>query len=280
MASIAARSESLLPRQGWPDIDAARQFQFTANPSETFRSGLVGRRRLAAGVEVYRQGEDAPEFYLVNSGWMCLYRLLPDGRRHNVKFAMPGDLIGFSMAPAMPMDHSAISLTESAVSVLDRDAVMRRYPKDAELMARLGCYMAREHALALQQLTSVTRATAIERVTHLLLELFIRSRRRLPEAGDRMRIPLTQEQIGDAVGLSAVHVNRMLAELREEGILTLHSGQMVIAKPDRMSNLSPLDFNAMLDYFGPPPSAGAVPFPTPKPAVPVTPTRAKPSMPH
>jgi len=229
-----------------------------ANGTDALSSlGLIARRRLPAGFEVYRQGEAASEFFLLNSGWMCLYRLLPDGRRHNIKFAQAGDLVGFSLLGGMPMDHSAVCLTGTTVAVLDRDMAQRHCLKNGELMTHLSRYLSREHSLALRFLTSVTRASAIERVSHLMLELFVRARRRLPRADDTLPVPLTQEQIGDAVGLSAVHVNRMFAKLRRSHVLTLAGGLLRIECPASLFDLVALDVATMLDQVVPANTRGA-----------------------
>ncbi len=107
---------------------------------------------------------------------------------------------------------------------------------------RMACIAARDQVFAYQHLTSVGRRTARERVANLLLELFVRVRQSAPEAsGDAIRLLLTQEHLGDALGLTSVHVNRTLRALREDGVLAIKRGALSILDPDRLAEEAGFD---------------------------------------
>lgn len=208
------------------------------------RSGEGARiplRRLKAGQDLLAQGEDSLDVYSVNSGWLFLYVLLADGRRQIVHFALPGALLGFA-----PMDgrvtYGIQALTDASVCVLPRSDLMRAVRDQPHLAMRLAWLLAHDELLAYDHLTSVGRMTARERVAHLLLELFLRSQHRFPgQRGDEIDLPLTQIHIADALGLTAVHVNRTLRSLREAGMIQLHAGRLRVLDPRRMAALAGLD---------------------------------------
>ena len=200
--------------------------------------GPSRRKRIGAGLSVYEQGEVTEQFYVLSKGWVCLYVLLPDGRRQNVKFAMPGDLIGFGGEAPAEMDHGAMAVTEATLCPIDRRAFLREGEKDPKLLMRINDYLVREQALMRTLLTTVSRLSAVERVAYLLCELHFRLFGRLPENGDRMLLPFTQEQIGDALGLSAVHVCRMLSILRRDGILGGRNQLVTICDAARLMDMA------------------------------------------
>jgi CRP-like cAMP-binding protein len=203
-------------------------------------------RRLPAGSEIYRQDEVPEECYIVTGGWVSLHRILGDGRRHIVEFAVPGDLIGFSFAADRKADHFAVALTDVVLCVADRDGLKRHLENNVTLMEQVSEYLLAEQNLARQQLTNVTRNQALQRTANILIQLFVRVRGREPEAGDALPLPLTQEQIGDAIGLTAVHVNRMLRQLRIAKVLTLKGGQLHVIDPAKFTELAHIDVDAVL----------------------------------
>ena len=168
------------------------------------------------------------------SGWACRMRMLPDGRRQIFSFLLPGDSIGVSRA-GPPALTTCIALTrvETADAGLLRDAAA------ADGTAGLGLACARAAALEdgqlLDHVMRLGRQTALERTAHLFLEL----RQRLAGAGladgDRFPLPLTQEVLADALGLSIVHVNRTLQQLRRENLIDMKSGWVVLLEPDALA---------------------------------------------
>jgi hypothetical protein len=102
--------------------------------------------------------------------------------------------------------------------------------------------MSRDSSLSFAHLTSIGRHSARERVAHLILELFIRYRSRWPgHRIEEMHLPLTQEDIGDATGLTGIHVNRVLGDLKTEGILTFSYRRLSILDPDKLVDVAGID---------------------------------------
>jgi CRP-like cAMP-binding protein len=200
-----------------------------------------------AGTDIYYQGEPCDELYTLLDGWVYLYQILEDGRRQILDFALPGAFLGFQGSLGAPMTHSAQCLTDIAVCVFPLNNLLdlfRRHPELALLMALI---TARVWTLANEHLTNVGRRTARERVAHLLLELFFRVRLCDPSPhGDTIELPLTQEHIGDALGLTSVHVNRTLRRLREDGLLAVSGRTLRVLDPDQLAEVAGFDSEAVL----------------------------------
>ncbi len=217
-----------------------------------------GDRLVKAGQDLFSLGEPCDTIYNLVEGWMFLYSLEADGRRHILHFAFPGAVLGFFPAPNIMATHSVQALTDAVLCVISRDGFERLLRERPEMGLRLAGLMARDRCLSFDHLTSIGQHSARERVAHLLLELFVRysSRwpgRQLPE----LHLPLTQEQIGDATGLTLVHVNRVLRDLRENGILEFHRRRLRILDPDKLTEIAGVDPRQVLSWAPSVPDGGS-----------------------
>jgi CRP/FNR family transcriptional regulator len=177
-------------------------------------------RTVKAGCDLFRPGERNEAIYHLVDGWGALYNLLEDGRRQILQFALPGSALVFISASNATMTYGAQALTDTIVRVISF-AKLKRFVQDyPETGLQLAKLIAQDRLLAYDHLSSIGRHSARERVAHLLLELFTRYRIRWPgHRIEEMYLPLTQEHIGDATGLTGVHVNRVLRDLRLDGIV-------------------------------------------------------------
>ncbi len=201
-----------------------------------------GDRRIEAGRDLFSIGSQGDAIYNLLDGWVALYTLLEDGRKQIVHFALPGAILGIFPRHGAQATFGAQALTDTIVSVIPRAILTSLMRGDPEIGIRLAQSLARDCSLAFDHLTSIGRRSARERVAHLLLELFVRYRAQWP--GNRieeMYLPLTQEQIGDATGLTFVHVNRVLRAFRKERILEFHYRRLRILDPDRLIDVAGID---------------------------------------
>lgn len=193
-------------------------------------------RVVLAGADLYHQGEPCRELFTLIKGWAFQYKLLEDGRRQITRVLLPGDFIGFQADLFAPTEHAAQALTDSQLCVYPRDRMIALIREHPDLAFRLTWMIARDEGRAEEWLTNVGRRSARERVAHFLLELYYRVRLRDPEPlGSSIPLPLTQEHLGDALGLTSVHVNRTLRDLRESGLLTLSNRTLQISEPDGLA---------------------------------------------
>ena len=196
----------------------------------------IGERAIAEGSDFLHQGEPVTELHTLLEGWAFLYRLLEDGRRQITRVLLPGDFIGFQADLDAPADRAAQALTACRTCVFPRQRVMAMIRENPELAIRLTWAMARDEARMEEWLTSIGRRSALERIALFLLELYYRVRLRDPEPlGSEIPLPLTQEHIGDALGLTSVHVNRTLRELREAALLVVSRRTLRILDPDGLA---------------------------------------------
>ena len=183
--------------------------------------------RVARGKEIMGQGEPGRAAYVLQAGWGCSYKILRDGGRQIITFPIPGDMIGLRSILLRTSDHTFRALTDVVVSRFDAE----RLKKLIEDFPRLGNAIfwaaSRDKAVTVEHLASIRRRSAIERTAHFFLEL--RDRLQLvglaSDAG--CDCPLNQYVIADALGLSSIHVNRVLRQLRELNLLTLEDRRIV-----------------------------------------------------
>jgi CRP/FNR family transcriptional regulator len=200
------------------------------------RKHATDRRSLAGGMELFAEGEVSDCLYVVLDGWLILHRILEDGRRQILDFALPGAVIGYRTGSDAAFEFSAEAVTPSSVAVipLARIASLLREGSAASLTL----LSALNEALlgAFDSLTDIGRRTAREAVAHFLLRMSRRIRRAGHAGrGDALPFPLTQEHIGDALGLTAVHVCRTLRTLRADGLVTLGCGRLRIEDADALA---------------------------------------------
>jgi CRP-like cAMP-binding protein len=206
-------------------------------------------REVKAGCDLFRLGEKGEAIYSLVEGWVALYNLLEDGRRQILQFALPGTVLAFVPKQGAVMNYSAQALTDAVVAIIPHKNLGRLARECPEIGMQLAGLIAHDRSLAYDQLSSVGRRSARERVAHLLLELFLRSRMRWPgHRGEEMHLPLTQEHIGDATGLTGVHVNRVLRDLRKDGILEFHYRRLRILNPDKLVEVAGIEPHVAMSW--------------------------------
>ncbi|HEV2533282.1 Crp/Fnr family transcriptional regulator [Phenylobacterium sp.] len=197
--------------------------------------GLTERReRHGPGEQLIAEGDGAGRPRFVVSGWACRQRLMPDGRRQIFSLLLPGDGVGFGARPSL---SSVVALT--ALETVDASVLQDTVRRGASpgLARALAAADLREDALLLDHAVRLGRLTAFERVAHFMLEL--QQRLEIAGLGDRQRfpLPLTQEILADALGLSIVHVNRTLQQLRRAGLIELRSGVAILREPEALARI-------------------------------------------
>ncbi len=198
-----------------------------------------GHRFVPAGAELYCEGDEGGDLYVVVEGWIMQYQILSDGRRQILDFALPGTILGF-VSPSDPtLTHTTESLTGTTVAVIPRDRLSDLCRTNPNFSVHLISVAAESLNLAFESITDIGRRSAREAVAHLLLRLFARIRAQCPRDTEAsVMIPLTQEHIGDALGLTAVHVCRTLRKLRQDGVLSLSNGMLTVLDLDRLREIS------------------------------------------
>ncbi|WP_159996935.1 Crp/Fnr family transcriptional regulator [Roseomonas sp. 18066] len=214
----------------------------TLSPAEQAMIAELGRgplRELPARAEIHPEGVCPPPAALL-SGWACRIRMLADGRRQIVAFLLPGDLIG-RPPPCLPAPCAALALTRVLLAdaqPLFAAGFVHHPPVQTGLGRALRAAELQEEILLRDQVVRLGRQTAYERLASLLLEL----RQRLEMAGlaqpGRFALPLTQEVLADALGLSVVHINRTVQQMRRDRLIELRGGQVIILQPEALQSVA------------------------------------------
>jgi CRP-like cAMP-binding protein len=178
------------------------------------------------------------------------YKILPGGTRQIVDFQVPGDFLGLRSVLFRTSDHNVEPITPVQASEVKQSDLLAAFSATPRLATAVLWAASRDEAMVVEHLVDLGRRSATERMAHFLLELG--ARLRLVGMADRagFACPLSQYLLADALGLSAVHVNRVLRELREEGLLTFQKGRVVFDDYDGLVEFCSFD-RAYLDHEGP-----------------------------
>lgn len=208
------------------------------------------RRRFLPGVDMVHQGEIDQSSFILADGWACSYKILSDGSRQIVNFQIPGDFLGLRSVLFRTSDHNVEPITPIEASEVSKADLYETFVKTPRLATAVLWAASRDEAMVVEHLVGVGQRPAAERTAHLLLELS--ARLKLVGLGDKsgFACPVTQYQLADAVGLTPVHVNRVLREIREAGLMTFQNGRVTFDDLDGLIDFADFD-RAYLDQDGP-----------------------------
>jgi len=208
------------------------------------------RRVFVAGKDLVHQGQSRQAAYILAKGWAASYKLLEDGQRQIVNFKVPGDFLGLRSVLLRVSDHSVEPVTDIEVSEFLVVELLDAFGENHRLAMALLWAASRDEAMVVEHLVNIGRRDAAKRLAHFLLEMGVRLA--LVGIGTEAGYdcPLTQYLIADALGLSAVHVNRCLRQLREAGLVTFQGGRVEFIDHDRLVEFARFD-PAYLDQAGP-----------------------------
>jgi CRP-like cAMP-binding protein len=180
------------------------------------------------GRQLTREGQTGHKAFVLQAGWACSYKDLPNGNRQIISFPIAGDCVGLRSVLLKTADHSFAALTDAVVSQVEGTHIMQCVTEFPRLAAALLWAASRDEAMVVEHLVSIGRRTSIERTAHFFMELAERLNLVGLATEAEFKCPLSQFVLGDALGLTAIHVNRVLRQLREQGLLTLHKGTVNI----------------------------------------------------
>jgi CRP-like cAMP-binding protein len=183
---------------------------------------------LQAGAEFIHPEQSDSELYTLFAGWAFRYKELGDGRRQILSFALPGDLIGLQASLFEKSFYGAIALTDIELCVIPRRRMLRLFERMPEIAYDVTWLGARSQAIVDENLLSVGRRGAAERIAALMCSLYKRAEPLGLLRNGELELPLTQQHIADALGLSLVHTNKTLAKLRAQEMFTISNGRLAI----------------------------------------------------
>ncbi|MBX3593157.1 MAG: Crp/Fnr family transcriptional regulator [Sphingomonas sp.] len=186
------------------------------------------QRHIRRGAILQRENEPGDELYILRKGLMMSYVLLDDGSRQILRFLFPGDMLGVSTIIYRESPETLCALSDCVVCPFDRNAFAQLLTAHPRLSALILVFSQIERVALTDRLAALGRTSAKARVAALLLDLRNRLRSTDKSIDKVFALGLTQEEIGDATGLTAVHVNRMLRQLEEEKLIARESGRVTL----------------------------------------------------
>lgn len=201
----------LLRRKCFRDFDQ-RELNFV---SRFKRGELV----VDKGAIVLAEGTRNPHLFTVLKGWGFRYKLLPDGRRQIVNYVMPGDLVGLQGSLLGEMQHSVEALSPMTLCIFERGELMSLYREHPTLAYDVTWLASHEESILDENLLSVGRRTAVERLAYLMAMLAKRARITGIVSGATTELSITQQHVADTLGLSLVHTNKTARKLADRGLL-------------------------------------------------------------
>ncbi|MEY9237024.1 CRP-like cAMP-binding protein [Bradyrhizobium japonicum] len=232
-------------------------------PSDTIRAALVRRLRTSSGISdddvkeiealpiavrqypadtpVVRDGERATNCCLIADGFCARSKTISSGRRQILSIHIPGEIPDLMSLFLHVMDHDLSTLAPCTLGFISLETLRKlhqRSPSVAEMFWRDTLIDA---AMFREWIVNVGQRPAPARLAHVMIELRERLRVIGRLDGNSFEMPLTQEQIGEALGITGVHANRVIKQLRQEGIVELHRGRVTVLDERKFLDLADFD---------------------------------------
>jgi CRP-like cAMP-binding protein len=204
---------------------------------DSLREATECERLIRKKRDIMVEGYECRELYIVECGFAVAYKLLRTGKRQILNVVLPGEIIGLPGSFFDRSAYSVMSLTDMKLQVFKLKTLVDLCDRRPNLALSVLWLGAAQLAIYAEHISDIGRRTPLERVAHFLLEM----RARLMAVGcateKTFEMPLSQELIGDLLGLSAPHVNRMLQQLRSEHLITMSGHSITIEDVDQLQFL-------------------------------------------
>jgi CRP-like cAMP-binding protein len=238
---VALADEADRMPAGLPNLLARKLgsfMQLSAVEAQCLSDMQLSSVRMKAGKELVHEGQTGHLAYILQDGWACSFKLLPDGGRQIINFPLPGDCVGLRSVLLRTSDHSFSALTDVVVSSVEASRMMDVFNEFPRLGAAILWAASRDEAMVVEHLVNIGRRSAVERTAHFFLELCERLRLVGLASEVEFICPLNQYVLADALGLSAIHVNRVLRQLRERKLMTLKDRKITIQNMPALKQLA------------------------------------------
>lgn len=213
----------------------------TASELEFLDTIASRTRRYGPREDVVREGEPAGLMRIMLSGWAYRYKHLPDGRRQTLGFFLPGDICDLHIGLLKVMDHSLATITHAVVAEIEGVEFETLISRSERLKRAFQWESLVNMAIQREWTLNLGQRSAFERIAHLLCELYARLEPAGLATDHALEFPLIQTDLADASGISAVHVNRTLKELRATGLIKLEGRMLLFPDMARLRNVAAFD---------------------------------------
>lgn len=193
--------------------------------------------------DLIREGDRPGPVFVVLEGWVCRYKILPNGARQVLAYLMPGDSCDLHVGLLAEMDHNIQTITPAVVAKIERDEMDKLMELHPGITKALYLSQLIDEGTMRAWITSMGRRSSIERVAHLICELYLRARNVGLTVESKFALPLSQAMLADSLGMTPVHLNRVMKTLRSSGVMTLQRGSLTIEDPIGLVRIAGFDEN-------------------------------------
>lgn len=194
--------------------------------------------KVKRGRQLTEEGQTGHRAFVLQDGWACSFKTLPDGGRQIISFPIAGDIVGLRSVLLRTADHSFSALTDALVNPVESTHIMRCVSEFPRLGVALLWAASRDEAMVVEHLVNIGRRNALQRTAHFFMELAERMSLIGLATDTEFECPLSQFVLADALGLTAIHVNRTLRQLRERNLLSLRKKSVKIHDLDGLRKLA------------------------------------------
>jgi CRP-like cAMP-binding protein len=184
----------------------------------------ISIKDVRADTDIVREGDRPTQCCLVIEGFQCRYKMLPDGERQIMSFHVAGDIPDLQSLFLRTMDHSLGAITPNKVGFIAHEPLRELIHQQPTVAERLWRVTLIDTAIFREWISNVGSRDAYTRIAHLICELYVRLRAVGLTNGTSFDCPVTQTEIADATGLSTVHVNRSIQQMRADRLIVWERG--------------------------------------------------------
>jgi CRP-like cAMP-binding protein len=214
---------------------------FTPSELEFVEKFKVSDLHLKSGEALMMEGQSTQTLYTLMSGWMYRYKALPDGRRQVLNFILPGDFVGLQAAVFGEAQHTIECLADSVLCVFPRARLWTLYEREPGLGFDVTWLAAREEKMLDDNLLSIGRRSAAERLAFILNHLLLRLRELGLVSDATFDTPFNQQHLADTLGLSLVHTNKTIRKLTQQGLISWRDKTLAVLDEGKLANLAKYD---------------------------------------
>lgn len=214
---------------------------FSPEETEGLARASCDVRQIGVGERILGEGDMPRVAHAVMEGFACRFKSLPDGTRQILDFVLPGDLCDGHMLFMAAMDHNIGSLSACHVAYIAHADLLALTGRHARIARALWWSSLVQESIAREWLVNLGRRPAGQRIGHLLCELCFRLAAVGLVQGQEYQLPIRQTDIADATGLSVVHTNRVLQDLRRRGLIALQGGTLTVESLPNIESFSGFD---------------------------------------
>lgn len=198
-------------------------------------------RTVRKNESVWQQGAATDHFYTVRKGWVYTYRNMEDGARQVLDIFVPGDIVGLREFAFKKRISGLTALTDAEICPFPKKRMIDVFSQSLLLCNIFFIIASRDQAILLERLVNLGRRSAKAKLAHFLVEISRRLEKTNVNTSNHYRLPLSQGLLADALGLSAVHVNRTFQELKEERLINPGHGGIELLDVDGLKKLAGFD---------------------------------------